>query len=143
VIRELRLPVASLADAAVARALVVRFALDIGLSRRAASEVAIAASELVTNIVKYAGTGELLIGEEPGGVLITALDRGPGLPNSAELFEDGVSRGSLREPDRPIASGRGTGGGTLWRLCDEVELGDRPGGGAIVRVRKLRREGGA
>lgn len=137
-IRSLRVPVVSLADAAVARALVVRFALDIGLNRRAASEIAIAASELVTNIVKYAGTGELLIREEPGGLLITALDRGPGLPSSVELFEDGVSRGSLRQPDQPIASGLGTGGGALQRLCDQVELTKRPGGGTIIRVRKLR-----
>lgn len=136
--RELRLPIVGMADAAVARALVLRFALDIGLSRRAASEAAIAASELVTNIVKYAGTGELLLQDESRGLLITALDRGPGLASAEELFADGVSKGSQREPDRPITGGRGTGGGALRRLCDHVELGDRPGGGAIVRISKLR-----
>jgi anti-sigma regulatory factor (Ser/Thr protein kinase) len=135
---ELRLVIAGMADAAVARAMVLRFALDIGLSRRAANEAAIAASELVTNVVKYAGTGELVISDEPRGLLITALDRGPGLASSDELFMDGVSQGSPREPDRPITGGRGTGGGALRRLCDHVELGDRPGGGAIVRVCKLR-----
>ncbi|MFV8755167.1 ATP-binding protein [Nannocystaceae bacterium ST9] len=135
---ELRLPITGLADAAVARALVVRFALGFGLSRRAASELAIAASELVTNVVKYAGTGELVLSEEPDAVLISAFDRGPGLVDPEQLFEDGVSRGSRREPDRPISSGQGTGGGALRRLCDSVEIVERPGGGTIVRVRKRR-----
>lgn len=136
--KDQQLAIASLADAAVARALVVRFALDLGLSRKAASEAAIAASELVTNIVKYAGTGELLIAEEPEGLVITALDRGPGLANHDHLFEDGVSQGARIQPDRPISAGRGTGGGALRRLCDSVEIEARQGGGAIVRVRKRR-----
>jgi anti-sigma regulatory factor (Ser/Thr protein kinase) len=134
----LRLPIVGMADAAVARSVVRRFAIDIGLSRRAANEAAIAASELVTNVVKYAGTGELLISDEPRGLQITALDRGPGLSNSEELFADGVSQGSRLEPDQPISGGRGTGGGALLRLCDHVELGHRPGGGAMIRVCKLR-----
>lgn len=135
---ELRLVIVDMADAAVARALVLRFALDIGLSRQAANEAAIAASELVTNVVKYAGTGELLLSDEPRGLLITALDRGPGLASAQELFDDGVSQGSKRQPDRPITGGRGTGGGAMRRLCDQVELSDRPGGGAIIRLHKLR-----
>lgn len=135
---ELRLRIASLADAAVARALVVRFARDIGLTPRAASEAAIAASELVTNVVKYAGAGELVIVEDPEGLRITALDRGPGLANPEELFEDGISQGSRREPDRPLKGGLGTGGGALRRLCDRVEISARPGGGTIVEIRKLR-----
>jgi anti-sigma regulatory factor (Ser/Thr protein kinase) len=136
--RELRLPIVGMADAAVARALVLRFGLEIGLSRRAASEAALAASELVTNVVKYAGSGELVLSDEARGLQITALDRGPGQIKSDELFEDGVSQGSRREPDRPITSGRGTGGGALRRLCDQVEIGARPGGGAFVRILKLR-----
>ncbi len=133
-----RLAIASLADAAVARAIVVRFALDLGLSRKAASEAAIAASELVTNIVKYAGSGELVVSEDPQGLLVTALDRGPGLANPDELFEDGVSQGARIEPDQPIARGRGTGGGALRRLCDTVCVEARPGGGTIVRITKRR-----
>ncbi len=134
----IRLPISSLADAAVARAVIVRFALASGFTRRAANEVALAASELVTNIVKYAGCGELEIVDEPEGLRITALDRGPGPPSLADLFEDGVSQGSRCEPDRPITSGRGTGGGALRRLCDQVEIAERPGGGTIVCIRKRR-----
>jgi anti-sigma regulatory factor (Ser/Thr protein kinase) len=130
------LPITSLADAAVARAVVVRFADELGMSKRAASEAAIAASELVTNMVKYAGAGELVLGEEQGCLLITALDRGPGPPSEAELFVDGVSRGGPKAPTQSIAGGRGTGGGALRRFCDRVELEPRPGGGAIVRCHK-------
>ncbi len=137
--RELRLPITSLADAAVARALVVRFAQQLGLSEQAASEAAIAASELATNVIKYAGEGELVLSEEPSGLLITSLDRGPGPPSEVELFEDGFSRGARRTPDTTITTGLGTGGGALRRLCDTVELAERPGGGAIVRCRKRSR----
>lgn len=135
---EQRLAIASLADAAVARAIVIRFALDLGLPRKAASEAAIAASELVTNMVKYAGQGELVVSEDAQGLVVTALDRGPGLANPDELFEDYVSQGAKLAPDHPIASGRGTGGGALRRLCDTVSVEARPGGGTLVRITKRR-----
>ena len=37
-----------------------------------------------------------------------------------------------------IATGRGTGGGALRRLCDRVELHRREGGGAMIRCCKFR-----
>lgn len=134
----LYLRIEALSDAAVARSLVVRVAQEFGFERRCASELALAASELVTNIVKYAGAGELLIGAEPGALVVTALDRGPGPPSEAELFGHAISRGAQRLPEHGISTGLGTGGGALTRLCDEVEIEARPGGGAIIRCRKRR-----
>jgi anti-sigma regulatory factor (Ser/Thr protein kinase) len=134
----LRLTIETIADAAVARALVMRTGLMCGLDQRRAAELALASSELVTNIVKYANGGELLVECEPESLVVTALDRGPGPPSEDELFSDGFSRGALRLPDHSIATGRGTGGGALRRLCDRVELHPRDGGGSMIRCYKHR-----
>jgi anti-sigma regulatory factor (Ser/Thr protein kinase) len=136
--RELHLVITSITDAAVARALVLRFALDQGFERQPAAEAAIVASELVSNVVKYAGDGELMVSVDGSGLLISTFDRGPGPPSEAELFADGVSRGVTRMPDQSIATGLGTGGGAIRRLCDDVQLCARPGGGSIIRCHKRR-----
>lgn len=131
-----RVSVEVLSDAAVARSLVLRVALACGLDRRPAAELALVASELATNLVKYAGGGELCVALEADALVVTSLDRGLGPPSEDELFGDGMSRGRLRTPDQSITTGRGTGGGALRRLCDAVEVGPREGGGTVIRCRK-------
>jgi anti-sigma regulatory factor (Ser/Thr protein kinase) len=125
-------------DAAVARALVLRFAKARGLEHLRAAELALVASEMVSNVVKYAGTGELILDANATSVIVATHDRGPGPPSEAELFADGVSRGAPRLPEQSIATGLGTGGGAIRRLCDRVELLARPGGGTILRCYKFK-----
>ena len=133
-----RMTVEVLSDAPVVGSVVLRIALECGFERRRAAELALVASELATNIVKYGGgRGELRVALESDALVLTSLDRGHGPPSEAELFGDGISRGQLRTPDQSIVTGRGTGGGALRRLCDEVELGPREGGGTMIRCRKL------
>jgi len=132
-----RLDIAVLSDAAVARSLVLRIALAHGLARRAAGELALAASELATNIVKYGGgRGQLEVVVEPGALVLVAEDRGAGPPSEAELFGDGISRGRPRALDQAISTGRGTGGGALRRLCDAVSVEAREAGGTRIRCAK-------
>lgn len=126
-------------DAAVVRAVVVRFAQRWGFDDRSAKEVAIGASELATNAVKHGGGGELSVSLEDDAIVLCARDRGPGPPPIEELLTDGVSHGAKRLPETPIRSGLGCGGGALARLFDEVELGPRDGGGASVRCVRRRR----
>ncbi len=126
-------------DAALVRALVLRQGAAAGLSRRGASELALAASELATNMVKHANGGELTVTTTADGVEVSARDRGPGISEQDQLFRDGFSRGAQRQPDRPIRAGFGTGGGSLRRLCDEVEVSARPGGGTEIRCFKRKR----
>lgn len=133
---ELGLTVGALDEAVVAGLLVRRAALDAGVLPRIAGELGLVASELATNMVKYAGGGELLLSVGLDQAELTALDRGPGPPSEAELFADGFSRGVQRLPDHGISGGRGTGGGALRRLCDEIELEPREGGGTVIRCRK-------
>ena len=57
-------------------------AREAGLSERASWELSIAASELATNITKYAGSGtiELSVLSGPNAVVeLVARDRGPGI----------------------------------------------------------------
>lgn len=136
---ELRIAIESIADAAVARSLALRSGLALGLDERSAAEIALATSELATNIIKYAGVGELLICAEADALVVTALDRGPGPPSEAELFGDRISRGTPLPPDHAIREGRGTGGAALRRLCDSVEIEARVGGGSLIRCRKHKR----
>jgi anti-sigma regulatory factor (Ser/Thr protein kinase) len=135
---ERRLVIHTSTDAAVARALVLRFAKARGLEHRRAAELALVASEMVSNVVKYAGTGELLLEATATSVIVSTHDRGPGPPSESELFVDGVSRGAPRLPEQSIATGLGTGGGAIRRLCDHVELLARPGGGTILRCHKFK-----
>ena len=132
----MRLAVTASADLAVTRAVVLRFAGAAGLDRRAAAELALVASELASNMLKYAGMGEIELCECDREVMVEARDRGPGPPSEAELFADGISRGAVRLPDQSITTGRGTGGGTIRRLCDAVEILARPGGGTVIRCHK-------
>lgn len=130
--------VSRMEDAAVVRSVVRRAALAV-LGARSADEVALGASELATNLVKYAGGGEIVV--EPGsdGVVVVSRDRGPGPPTAEELLADGVSQGGPRPPDRPIREGLGSGGAALRRLFDAVEIEAREGGGAVIRCSRSAR----
>lgn len=131
--------VSRIEDAAVVRAVVLRFAQRWGFDERTAKEVAIGASELATNAVKHAGGGELWLSLEDDALVLRALDRGPGPPPIEQLLTDGVSRGAKRLPETPIRGGLGCGGGALARLFDHVEIAPREGGGSSVRCSRRRR----
>jgi len=128
------LRVENLADAPVVRAVTLRRGLSAGLGRLRASEAALVASELATNIVKYGCGGEIELDVDLQALTfsIVALDRGPGLPSLEDYFKDGVSRGTPRAPDSPLVSGLGSGGGAVRRLADEVTWEPRAGGGSKI-----------
>jgi len=131
---EVVVPVEYLTDAPVVGTLTLRRGLALGLDPRRASEAALVASELATNIVKYAGGGEISLEHVVDqGLWIVARDRGAGPPSEEQLFSDGVSRGRRREPDDPRRDGLGSGGAAVRRFSDEAHLGQRLGGGSEVR----------
>ncbi|KGO99014.1 hybrid sensor histidine kinase/response regulator [Novilysobacter defluvii] len=93
---------------------------------------------LVTNAMKYAPGGELLLAGRPGApgyLQLVAADRGPGIPpaKQRELFKPFTR---LQDGDDGISSGLGlslakrivtNAGGQLW-------YEDRPGGGAVFVI---------
>ena len=127
---EIRVPIASDADAVTARQRGREAALRIGLSRSEATFVATAISEIARNITTHASTGEIVIRElraaGRAGIGVVARHEGPGIDNvEAVLASD-------------FASTAGLGLG-LWgarQLMDEVEVTSEPGKGTTVTMRK-------
>jgi serine/threonine-protein kinase RsbT len=124
----------------------VRFlAHHLGFADVAAWSVATAASELATNILKYAHTGEVALRAAPDGEVLelVARDQGPGISNIPEALQDRVSQGrDLTKPenlDRPHSLGCGLP--AVARLMDSVVIDSAPGCGTTVHARKARTSG--
>jgi len=95
----------------------------LGFDESTTGQVALAVTEVATNLLKHAGGGELLLAA--GGadeVEILALDRGRGMANVDRCFEDGYS----------TAGSPGTGLGALRRLATTLDVYSRPGGTAVL-----------
>jgi anti-sigma regulatory factor (Ser/Thr protein kinase) len=94
-----------------------------------AGKVAIAATELATNLLLHASGGELLfqtLGTESAAAIeLLAIDRGPGMSDISRCLSDGYS----------TAGTPGTGLGAVRRLADEFEIHSAPGQGTIVMAR--------
>ncbi|GAA4018289.1 SpoIIE family protein phosphatase [Allokutzneria multivorans] len=114
-----------------ARALAVEAAKRAGLSEDAVGQVALAASELASNLVKHAVDGMLLARHAPGRLDLVTVDRGPGMRDPKRCLADGFS----------TAGSMGTGMGAIRRSADFFDLYSLRGKGAAVLARWL--EGGA
>ena len=105
-------------------------AMAIGFDEMVCQMIATAVSELATNIVKYAGCGEILIDRiNTGGrtgIEVTARDRGPGIEDIQKAMADHYSSGNTL----------GLGLPGVKRMMDEFELTSQPGKGTTVTIRK-------
>jgi serine/threonine-protein kinase RsbT len=94
--------------------------------------IATAISELARNIVLYAQGGEIILKSEdsdPSGILVTAFDEGPGIPDVGRALHDGYSTsGSL-----------GLGLPGVRRLMDEFDIVSEVGRGTTVIAKKWKR----
>src|SRR5262245_27303892 len=75
-------------------------------------EVAIVATELATNLARYAKGCELLVrpmSDQGGGVEIISVDHGPGMSDVGRCLEDGYSTGGTP----------GNGLGAVRRMANE------------------------
>ena len=95
--------------------------------------IATAASELATNIVKYAKEGEVVIKivqkDRQLGIKIIARDDGPGIEDIKQVMQDNFStlKGSL-----------GLGLPSVQRIMDEFKIESQPGHGTTVFAWKWR-----
>lgn len=84
--------------------------------------------ELGTNIVKYAGSGRILLrslsAEASEGIEVLAIDDGPGIGDVAQAMEDHFTTGKTL----------GLGLGSVRRLASEFELKCPESGGTRVRA---------
>jgi serine/threonine-protein kinase RsbT len=107
-----------------------RYSEDAGFDETQSRMIATAVSELVRNILKYAGSGKFSLRrvERPGsrGIEIEVSDNGPGIPDvDAAMSDHFSSSGTL-----------GLGLPGVKRLMDEFSLESAPGQGTCVTARK-------
>ena len=90
--------------------------------------MAIAITEAGTNILKHAGSGEILLFpllvDRLNGIEILALDRGPGVPNLQRCLTDGYS----------TAGTMGGGLGSLARASHKFDIHSAVGRGTAIRL---------
>jgi anti-sigma regulatory factor (Ser/Thr protein kinase) len=117
-------------DIVAARLRARELGLQQGLAEGAVVAMATAVTEVARNILVHAGTGEILLGvaDDGGkrGVVVVALDEGPGIPDIARAMQDGYS----------TANGLGLGLPGAKRLMDEFDIVSLVGGGTEVTMRK-------
>jgi anti-sigma regulatory factor (Ser/Thr protein kinase) len=103
-------------------------AISLGFSSVDSGKIALAITEIGTNILKHAGTGRMVLRalEQNGipGLEILGLDSGPGMANVAASLQDG----------RSTAGSAGHGLGALARLSPAFEVYSQPGRGTAVRL---------
>jgi anti-sigma regulatory factor (Ser/Thr protein kinase) len=100
----------------------------IGFSEADSYRAGLVATELATNLVKHARSGEVLLRTVPGTppeLEILALDKGPGIVNLHASLEDG----------RSTAGTNGIGLGAARRLSDEFDIYSAVPHGTVVFAR--------
>lgn len=124
--------IAKIADpsqVSAARRAAADFARASGFDETATGRIAIVATEMATNLLKHASSGEIVIGSfadgDGAGLELLSLDKGPGIVDLGRAVEDGYStKGSP-----------GSGLGALRRQSDRFAIWSRPGLGTAVVAR--------
>lgn len=108
-------------------------AAQLGFSSSELTVIATAISEVARNIIEYGRRGEIALSliQQGGrhGIVITARDEGPGIPNIAQAMQDGFTTGR----------GLGLGLPGARRLMDEFDVVSRVGMGTTVTMKKWKR----
>lgn len=125
-----QVPICSDKDIVAARQKGREVAAELGFSPIDLTLIATVISELARNIVLYAKKGEIILQTaeqgEKRGIIVTACDDGPGIPDIARALQAGYSTsGSL-----------GLGLPGVKRLMDEFEISSEVRRGTRVKVKK-------
>jgi anti-sigma regulatory factor (Ser/Thr protein kinase) len=114
--------VADASQVAEARRRAQSAAAESGFGEVRSGKVALAATELSTNLIKHAKGGQLLVNADDRRMELLALDRGEGMRDVDACLVDGYSTsGTL-----------GTGLGAVRRLAQTFEVASWPGQGTAV-----------
>jgi anti-sigma regulatory factor (Ser/Thr protein kinase) len=109
-----------------ARRKAVALAESLQMDETSCGQVALAATEIATNLVKHAGRGHILVQvllrNGNSGLRLTGVDKGPGISDVTKALEDGHS----------TTSSMGAGLGAIRRLSRTFEIYTVPGVGTIV-----------
>ncbi len=120
------IPVSDVSQTGEARRKVVAFAEDLEIEEPRRGKVALATTEMATNLVKHAGSGHIIVQQihrnGNSGLRIMSVDKGPGIADVSKALADGHS----------TAGTMGTGLGSLKRLSDSFEVYSVPGSGTVL-----------
>ncbi len=135
---ERKFPVRAMGDVLIVRKRAQELGVEFGLGSRRATELAIAVSELATNIVKYGVHGEVVLITNPDGGLkgeirVVARDVGPPIHNLEHALQDGWDDRGPIDPALVLRrGGLGTGLGAVLRFADLFEYQPEENGKAII-----------
>jgi anti-sigma regulatory factor (Ser/Thr protein kinase) len=112
-----------------ARRTAVTLAGFAGLSRDDLSNLSIVVNELASNAVRHGGGGLVVMRQlredQPSGIEILCIDRGPGMTDLAGCFRDGYSSSGTM----------GTGLGAARRIAHAFDIFSAPGQGTVAVAR--------
>ena len=125
-----RLQIAERSQISEARRLAVTMADSAGFDKNETGQIAIIVTELVTNVIKHAHKGEILIqlfesGSSKWTMDFFSMDKGPGIVDVARAMRDGFS----------TAGSPGSGLGSVLRLSSLFDIYSSPQNGAVVFAR--------
>ncbi|MEW6505879.1 MAG: anti-sigma regulatory factor, partial [Chloroflexota bacterium] len=112
------------------------FVAQAGFGKTDQAMISTAAAELSTNILRYAGKGELIlrivVKMDRVGIEITAVDNGPGIKDVNKALEDSytTTKGSL-----------GLGLPSVRRIMDDFKIESSSDKGTCITVCKWRKLG--
>src|SRR5689334_2586245 len=122
--------IASDGDLLSVRETVRSLALELGFSATETVGIVTALSEMARNMLTYAGRGEILVRRlqesDRQGIVITARDEGPGIPDVTKALLDGYS----------TSGGLGMGLPGIKRLMDAFQITTEPRKGTTVTAEK-------
>ena len=128
-----RVDLIDLADVGTAIAAARRTAEQAGFNETDQYLIATAVSELATNIVRYAGSGEiwlhLIETTDENGIEVIAQDSGPGIPDIELAMQESYSSGG--------SLGLGLPG--IKRIMDEFAIQSSPEAGTRCTAKKWRK----
>ena len=123
---QLGLSVTEPSQVAAARRYAAALAQALGFTEAEIGQIALAVTEVATNLVKHATNGQLLLRGytdlQGQGIELLALDGGPGIVNVAACLQDGFS----------TAGSPGIGLGVIGRICTRCDIYSRPGSGTAL-----------
>lgn len=124
----LRISINEEEDILIARRMVKKETERLGFRSVDRTRITTAVSELTRNIVRYAGTGELIASTDRTGIEIVCSDHGPGMPDVKQAMQEGYS----------TAGTLGMGLIGAKRLMDRFDIETGSDGTKITIFKKLR-----
>lgn len=104
------------------RRTVANWSKELNLDETLSGKISIVITEMTSNILKHAGSGEVIAVLTENSIELLAIDKGPGMANPSECFKDGFSTQGTQ----------GTGLGAIKRLSTRFDLYTQLGKGTVV-----------